>query len=118
MGGKGNPPRREATSARAASGGSNGRDMAIERRRIIFSGRVQGVGFRATTSWVARGFDVAGHVRNLPDGTVEVVAEADPGEIDRFVEAVRERMSDFVRGVDSAPLAPGGPPLSGFRVRA
>ncbi|WP_337177189.1 acylphosphatase [Paludisphaera sp.] len=92
--------------------------MAIERRRIIFSGRVQGVGFRATTSWVACGFDVAGHVRNLPDGTVEIVAEAEPGEIDRFVEAVRERMSDFVRGVDSAPLAPGGPPLSGFRVRA
>jgi acylphosphatase len=92
--------------------------MAIERRRVIFSGRVQGVGFRATTSWVARGFDVAGHVRNLPDGTVEVVAEATPEEIDRFVAAVRERMADFVRDVHSAPLAADGPPLSGFRVRS
>ncbi len=92
--------------------------MAIERRRVIFSGRVQGVGFRASTSWTARGFDVVGYVRNLPDGTVEVVAEAEAAEIDRFVAAVHERMSGFVRGVDVSPLPTDGPPLSGFLVRS
>ena len=91
--------------------------MAIERRRIVFTGRVQGVGFRASTAWAARGFDVAGYVRNLPDGSVEVVAEADPAEIDRFVDAVRERMSGFIRGVESSPLAADGPPLLDFSVR-
>lgn len=93
------------------------RPMAIERRRVIFSGRVQGVGFRASTSYTARGFDVIGYVRNLPDGTVEVVAEAEAAEIDRFVAAVRERMSGFVRGVHSSPLHVGDPPLLGFLVR-
>ncbi|MEE3179555.1 MAG: acylphosphatase [Verrucomicrobiota bacterium] len=39
-------------------------------KRVIFSGRVQGVGFRYTTREIATGFDVVGAVRNLPDGTV------------------------------------------------
>ena len=39
-------------------------------RRIIYSGRVQGVGFRWTAKELARGYDVLGTVRNLPDGTV------------------------------------------------
>ncbi len=109
---------RDAASGREVSPGSHGRHMAIERRRVIFSGRVQGVGFRASTSWTARGFNVVGYVRNLPDGTVEVVAEAEADELDRFVAAVRERMSGFIRGVDSAPLAAGHPPLLGFHVRS
>ncbi len=90
--------------------------MAIERRRIIFSGRVQGVGFRAAASGIARGFDVAGHVRNLPDGDVEVVAEAESDELDRFVAAVAEDMADFVRDVVATPLAPGAPPSRGFHI--
>jgi acylphosphatase len=76
--------------------------MALERRRIFFSGRVQGVGFRATTSWLARGFDVAGYVRNLPDGRVEVVAEGDPAELDRFVDAIRSELGGFIRELDSS----------------
>jgi acylphosphatase len=91
--------------------------MALERRRIMFSGRVQGVGFRATTSWLARGFEVSGYVRNLPDGRVEVVAEGDGPEIDRFVEAIRSDLGGFIRDVDSSPLPVGEPPLEDFGVR-
>jgi len=57
---------------------------------IVFTGRVQGVFFRATTRDVARRFDVVGWVRNEPDGTVRCVAEGDPAELDRFVAAVGE----------------------------
>jgi len=90
--------------------------MALERRRIYFSGRVQGVGFRATTSWLARGFDVAGAVRNLPDGRVEVVAEGDSAELDRFVESIRCELSGFIQGLDSSTEPIDGPSYTGFVV--
>ena len=41
-------------------------------KRINFSGRVQGVGFRYTTKQLALGFDIVGSVRNREDGTVEL----------------------------------------------
>jgi hypothetical protein len=41
---------------------------ALERREVLYEGNVQGVGFRFTTNRVAGRFDVAGYVRNLPDG--------------------------------------------------
>lgn len=91
--------------------------MALERRRIVFSGRVQGVGFRATTSWLARGFEVTGYVRNLPDGRVEVVAEGDGPEIDRFLDSIRSDLGGFIRDVASAPLPTETPPLEEFGVR-
>jgi len=52
--------------------------MHRERRRLYYSGHVQGVGFRYTCQSLARGFDVAGYVRNLPCGRVELVVEGDP----------------------------------------
>jgi acylphosphatase len=57
---------------------------------IIFTGRVQGVFFRATTQEVARRFDVAGWVRNESDGSVRMVAEGEEAELDRFLNAVKE----------------------------
>ena len=70
------------------------------RRHVWFSGRVQGVGFRYTTQRVASRFAVAGWVRNLPDGRVEMVAEGEPAELDRFVTAVGEAMGRNIRGSD------------------
>jgi acylphosphatase len=51
---------------------------------ILYSGRVQGVGFRYTVKTVATGFDVTGTVRNLPDGRVELNAEGDRTELEAF----------------------------------
>ena len=67
-------------------------------KRVIFSGMVQGVGFRYTARRIAQGYEVAGYVRNLPDGTVELVAEGDPGEVERFLDAVAARMGDYIQG--------------------
>ncbi|HEY3805794.1 MAG TPA: acylphosphatase [Kofleriaceae bacterium] len=52
-------------------------------RRVhaIVSGRVQGVSFRAATYREARRLGLAGWVRNLPDGTVELEAEGEPDRI-------------------------------------
>ncbi len=59
---------------------------------IIFTGRVQGVCFRATTRDVAGGFAVTGWVRNEPDGSVRCIAEGDAAELDSFVEAIKKAM--------------------------
>jgi acylphosphatase len=58
------------------------------RLNIFYSGRVQGVGFRYTMKTVAAGFDIAGLIRNLPDGRVELVAEGTPAELTAFREAI------------------------------
>jgi acylphosphatase len=61
-----------------------------KRLHVIYSGRVQGVGFRYTAKNVATGFEVTGIVRNLPDGTVELVAEGLKDELEGFQQAIRE----------------------------
>ena len=60
------------------------------RLHIFYSGRVQGVGFRYTVKSVAAGFMVAGTVRNLPDGRVELLAEGESTELKAFQQAIRD----------------------------
>ncbi len=74
-------------------------DMAMsnsnpEKQRFTtyFTGQVQGVGFRYTTESIARSFAVTGYVRNLPDGRVEMVAEAQPDEHERFLAQILTTM--------------------------
>jgi acylphosphatase len=64
---------------------------------VVFSGHVQGVGFRYTTRSAARGFDVTGYVRNLRDGRVEVVAEGRVEELERFIQRVRDEMDGHIQ---------------------
>ncbi len=55
---------------------------------VTFEGRVQGVGFRYTVKRESTGFDVAGWVRNLPDGRVEMLVSGEDNEVDDFIEAI------------------------------
>ena len=57
--------------------------------KAIFHGYVQGVGFRFTAERISRQFAVTGYVRNLIDGTVELVAEGMEKELQDFLQAVR-----------------------------
>jgi len=91
--------------------------MPLVRLRVLYSGRVQGVGFRATARWIARGFRVAGFVRNLPDGRVELVAEGDRNEVDAFLEAVQNELGGFIHDRSTESQPPGSPPLEGFTIR-
>ena len=58
--------------------------------RILYSGSVQGVGFRYTVRSVAAGYEVTGTVRNLPDGTVELVVEGAKEELEAFRQGIRD----------------------------
>ncbi len=83
---------------------------------VHFTGRVQGVGFRYQTLQVARGFEVAGFVRNLPDGRVELEVEGDAGEVAAFVAAVEEQMAGHIRRTErSAARRPRR--FAGFEIR-
>lgn len=60
-------------------------------KRVIFHGRVQGVGFRYATKQIALGFEVIGTVRNLPDRTVELDVMGEREEVEEFIcEIVEE----------------------------
>ncbi len=84
----------------------------MARSRFRVTGRVQGVGFRSWTVRAARSLGLAGWVRNLPDGSVELEAHGP----DEHMAALREALWKgplFARvtGVDEQPFqdAPHGP---------
>lgn len=87
-----------------------------EQRTVWFSGDVQGVGFRATTARLAAGLAVAGAVRNLADGRVELIAEGQPAEIDHLMKLLREHFGTMISDFAST-TAPATGTLTGFAVR-
>jgi acylphosphatase len=91
--------------------------MPRDRRRVYYSGRVQGVGFRFTAQSLARGFEVAGFVRNLPDGRVELVAEGDSDVLDAFLASIQIEMDTYITNVTTESESPGEYPLIGFSIR-
>lgn len=66
------------------------------RTTCIYSGQVQGVGFRYTVMNVAQSYDVTGYVRNLPDGRVELVMEGPADQRMDMLEDIRSRMEDYI----------------------
>jgi acylphosphatase len=74
-------------------------------RRVFYEGRVQGVGFRFTVKQLARGYDVAGWVRNLPDGRVELQCSGAREEVEAFLEAIAEsQLKAHLRSVTATPI--------------
>lgn len=82
-------------------------DPTIERKRIIVRGRVQAVGFRLFTHGAATALGVVGSVRNLPDESLEAIAQADAKTMERFLWSLRQGppMSE-VTTLDIEELAP------------
>jgi acylphosphatase len=79
------------------------------RAQVIYSGRVQGVGFRYTVREVACGYEVTGYVRNLPDGRVELVAEGEEAELQAFVTAIPEsELGGYIRNAEQHSAAATG----------
>ena len=81
------------------------------RKRVValFSGTVQGVGFRFTAERLARRYEVAGFVKNLPDGRVELVAEGEEAAVQDFFQAVRQSMGSYIRHVETQWSEAQGP---------
>lgn len=88
---------------------------AMRRVRVLVSGRVQGVFFRASCAERAAELDLSGWIRNVPDGDVEAVFEGTDSAVERIVRWCRDgpplARVDRIDVVDEAPT--GG---SGFRI--
>jgi len=78
-------------------------------KHIVFSGNVQGVGFRYTTGRLARHYDVTGFVRNLPDGTVEMLIQGPARDVEACLSDVQESFAGYIRHtkIEPIPYAPG-----------
>jgi len=83
-------------------------------KRVLYSGRVQGVGFRYTVQHLAERFPIAGYVRNLPSGEVELVAEGPAEPVDGFLAAVAARMAGYIEQAAVREAMPAG--HKGFRI--
>ena len=88
------------------------------RARILVSGRVQGVGFRAVSAHKARKLGLRGWVRNLADGRVEALAEGERAQVDQLIawcrHGPRYAVVDEVQVEWEAPAGALGP----FDIRA
>ena len=72
------------------------------RLQVLFSGRVQGIGFRYTVKQTALGYEVTGWVKNLADGRVELLVEGERGELEAFQAAILEAgLRRFIRETQS-----------------
>jgi len=90
---------------------------SVQARRFLVRGRVQGVGFRWFVEWEAHVLQIAGWVRNNPDGTVEVLAQGTREQLaglhSRLREGPRAARIDDVE-VSEAEPEPG---LTSFQIR-
>ena len=88
----------------------------VHHETVFFTGRVQGVGFRYTALQVAKEFEVAGFVGNLPDGRVHLEAEGRAEEVAAFIVALEERMHGYIRKTErNARVCP--PQHTGFGIK-
>lgn len=86
-------------------------------RHIIYSGRVQGVGFRYSVKQIAAGYDVLGYVLNLPDGNVELWLQGEKSEVDAMEQAILEsHLKGFIKEITTKDVLPDAT-LRGFEIR-
>lgn len=74
--------------------------------RVIFEGRVQGVGFRYSVKDLSRGFEVRGWVKNLADGTVELQVMGEAEEVAAFIREIVEEspVAHHIRSHRTEPI--------------
>jgi acylphosphatase len=86
-------------------------------KRVIYEGRVQGVGFRFSVKEIAHGYDVAGWVRNLADGRVHLEAQGEDSEVEAFIQGIDEsHLRAHIRRKVITPIETVAG-LKGFQIR-
>ena len=73
--------------------------MSTIAKHIIFIGRVQGIGFRFTAFNIANRYQLTGIVRNLMDGSVEMIAQGLSEDIDNCIQDIKESFADYIRKI-------------------
>jgi len=80
--------------------------MSQVAKHIIFTGHVQGVGFRFTARDIAHRYGLTGMVRNLMDGTVEMIAQGPVEDIDRCIQDIQDAFTGYIRQTKIKEIPP------------
>lgn len=89
--------------------------MSQTAKRIIFVGRVQGIGFRFTAHNIARRYNLTGYVRNLLDGTVEMLAQGPPDDIDNCLRDIENTFTGYITETKIEQIPPN-PQYNDFKI--
>ena len=89
--------------------------MSITAKHLIFIGRVQGIGFRFTALNTANRCNLTGLVRNLPDGSVEMIAQGIAEDIDNCVRDIQESFTGCINQTKVEELPPN-PEYKNFKI--
>lgn len=85
--------------------------------KVIFSGNVQGVGFRYTAYQLAKRFSVTGTVKNLNDGRVALYVESlDQKEVNNYFQQLKIARKDFIEAYVVKEITQGEKLYSDFRI--
>jgi len=80
-------------------------DKGIE---AVFSGMVQGVGFRFTAKHLADRYKIKGWVMNLSDSRVKLAAQGSQKDLDSFLYALKEEFKEYIVDFQSQEKEPSG----------
>ncbi len=82
--------------------------MSTIARHMVFSGRVQGVGFRFTAYRIALRYGLTGFVKNLPDGSVEMLAQGADDDVADCLRDIAESFGNSIRDTKITEVEPAG----------
>ena len=82
--------------------------MSTIARRAFFSGRVQGVGFRFTAYRIARRYGLTGFVKNLSNGSVEMLAQGTAENVAACLHDIAESFGSYIRDTKITNAEPTG----------
>ena len=82
---------------------------------IIFKGNVQGVGFRYTSQRIASRYELTGYVRNLSDGSVEMLAQGLSKDVDDCIKKIQDSFGGYIRQTQINEVPPD-PRYTSFKI--
>ncbi|RKY42654.1 MAG: acylphosphatase [Candidatus Makaraimicrobium thalassicum] len=88
----------------------------MQRIHVLYTGTVQGVGFRFTAERIALRLGITGFVKNRSDGNVEAVCEGDRQQLEAFLKGMSENMYGYI-GDSRVDWEPPRGEFSSFEIR-
>lgn len=87
-----------------------------EEMHAVVKGRVHGVGFRATTKFLAEKLKLTGFAKNLPNGDVEICAQGERVYLERLIEEIKQEFDEsYIRKIE-IEYRPPSQSYSGFKI--
>jgi len=86
-----------------------------KRLHVLWSGQVQGVGFRYTVQRYALSLDLEGWVKNLPDGSVEMVVQGPKERIEKLCQNIEDYFTGYIENKKSQ-ITPTFDEFKGFQI--